>query len=419
MLQSHLFTKISRSIDKEEVSLNAQLLTRAGYVDKLMAGVYSFLPLGLRVLTKIENIVRQEMDRLGAHEVLMPALQPKDPWEQTGRWSTVDILFKLKGAGDRDLTLGPTHEEVVTPLVGKQIQSYRDLPVAVYQIQTKFRNEARAKSGLLRGREFRMKDMYSFHATQADLDAFYERVADAYKRIFERCGVGATTVLTAASGGMFSKFSHEFQTLTPNGEDTVYIHPDQRLGVNRELLEMPDIMSELGLVEDNGSYRKMDEFKAIEVGNIFKLGSRFADAFNLNFVDEAGQKQQIVMGCYGLGPSRLMGAVVETLSDGSGLKWPEEISPYRFHIISLCTKSEDHQRAEALYKELISRGIEVLFDDRIDLRAGEKFAEADMIGITHRLIVSPKTLGQGCVEYKSRMTGETKMVPIESVVGGF
>ena len=287
MRQSALFTKVSRNIDKDEVSLNAQLLTRAGYVEKLMAGVYSFLPLGLRVLTKIEGIVRQEMDALGAQEIVMPALQPKDPWEQTGRWDTVDILFKFKGAGDRDMTLGPTHEEVVTPLVGKQIQSYRDLPIAVYQIQTKFRNEARAKSGLLRGREFRMKDMYSFHTSQNDLDAFYDRVVDAYKRVFQRCGVGESTLLTAASGGMFSKFSHEFQTLTESGEDIVYLHPDEPLGINRELMELPDIIKELNLVQPDGTYRPMEERKAIEVGNIFKLGTRFSDAFKLGYPQQA------------------------------------------------------------------------------------------------------------------------------------
>lgn len=415
MRQSALFTKVSRNIDRDEVSLNAQLLTRAGYVEKLMAGVYSLLPLGLRVLTKIEGIVRQEMDALGAQEIIMPALQPKDPWEQTGRWDTVDILFKLKGAGDRELALGPTHEEVVTPLVGKQIQSYRDLPIAVYQVQTKFRNEARAKSGLLRGREFRMKDMYSFHATQADLDAFYERVVEAYKRVFQRCGVGESTLLTAASGGVFSKFSHEFQTVTASGEDIVCLHPDQPLGVNRELLELGDIMKELNLVQPDGTYRTMEERKAIEVGNIFKLGTRFSDAFKLAFTDEGGQKQPVIMGCYGLGPTRLMGAVVETLSDESGLKWPKEIAPYELHLLSLAKSGEEQERAEQIYKSLAKSGFQVLFDDRTELRAGEKFAESDLLGIPDRLVVSAKTLAQGSVEHKSRFTGATSLIALDAL----
>jgi prolyl-tRNA synthetase len=417
MRQSALFTKVSRDVERDEPSLNAQLLIRAGYVEKLMAGVYSFLPLGLRVLNKIENIVRDEMNQLGAQELIMPALQPRDPWEQTGRWSTVDVLFKFKGAGDRDLTLGPTHEEIVTPLVGRRIQSYRDLPIAVYQTQTKFRNEARAKSGLLRGREFRMKDMYSFHASQADLDAFYDRVIDAYKRVFQRCGVGDSTILTAASGGMFSKFSHEFQTITKNGEDTVYLHPDQDLGVNRELLELTDIMKELGLVDAQGHIREMKELKAIEVGNIFKLGTRFSDAFKLSFIDEGGRKQPVLMGCYGLGPSRLMGAVVETLSDDGGLKLPKEIAPYSIHLISLAKTSEEQARADEIYSILTRGGHEVLFDDRMQVRAGEKFAESDLIGIPSRLVVSAKTLGQNSVEYKSRATGETHMISLENLLG--
>jgi prolyl-tRNA synthetase len=416
MRQSTIFTKLSRHVDREEVSLNAQLLTRAGYVDKLMAGVYSFLPLGLRVLTKIENIIRDEMNALGAREILMPALQPRAPWDQTGRWSSVDVLFRLKGAGDRDLALGPTHEEVVSPLVGRHIQSYRDLPIIVYQIQTKFRDEARAKSGLLRGREFRMKDMYSFHSDQRDLDAFYERAIDAYRRVFERCGIGSSTLLTAASGGAFSRFSHEFQTLTPNGEDVVYLHPDRPLGVNRELLEMPDIMRDLQLVEANGSYRSMEERKAIEVGNIFKLGSRFSEAFNLSYIDDKGQSQPIVMGCYGIGSSRLIGAVVETLSDDKGLVWPRAIAPFTLHCISLANTSDEQARAEEVYSMLQKGGCEVLFDDRADIRAGEKFTESDLLGIPTRLVVSSKTLAQNAVECKSRATGETRLVPIDRLL---
>lgn len=416
MRQSTLFTSISKTTDRDEVSRNAQLLQRAGYIEKLMAGVYSFLPLGLRVLAKIDAIIRQEMDALGAQEILMPALQPREVWDQTGRWDAIDVLFKLKGAGDRDLALGPTHEEIVTPLVGRRVQSYRGLPVSVYQIQTKFRNEARAKSGLLRGREFRMKDMYSFHATEGDLDAFYERVIGAYTRIFARCGVGDRTVLTAASGGVFSPFSHEFQTITEHGEDVIYLHPDQPLGVNRELLEQPQIMAQLGLVQPDASFRSMEERKAIEVGNIFKLGARFSDACKLGFVDETGQRRPLIMGCYGIGTSRLMGAVAETVSDDAGLRWPREIAPYHVHLLSLARTEEEQARAEELYTLLTSHGIEVLFDDRMDIRAGEKFVEADMLGIPLRFVVSAKTIAQQGVEFKVRETGEPGMVAMDEVV---
>src|SRR5438552_4618339 len=236
---SELSTRTTKDHGTEDISRNAQLLVRAGFVSRLMAGVYSFLPLGLRTLTKIEDVVRAEMNRIGGQEVLLPALQPRDIWDRTGRWDTVDVLFRLKGAGDRDLCLGPTHEEVVTPLLGPFLQSYRNLPAAVYQIQTKFRNEPRPKAGLLRGREFRMKDMYSFHTDESDLDAFYERVKVAYMRAYERCGLGGSTVLTYASGGMFSKYSHEFQTLTPYGEDVVYRVTGTNIAVNKELMGDP------------------------------------------------------------------------------------------------------------------------------------------------------------------------------------
>lgn len=416
MRQSTLFTSISKTTDRDEVSRNAQLLQRAGYIEKLMAGVYSFLPLGLRVLSKIEAIIRQEMDALGAQEILMPALQPREVWDQTGRWDAIDVLFRLKGVGDRDLALGPTHEEVVTPLVGRRVKSYRGLPVSVYQIQTKFRNEARAKSGLLRGREFRMKDMYSFHATESDLDAFYERVIGAYTRIFARCGVGERTVLTAASGGSFSAFSHEFQTITEHGEDVIFLHPDQPIGVNRELSDQPMIMAQLGLVEADGSVRSMEERKAIEVGNIFKLGTRFSEACKLSFVDDSGQRRPLIMGCYGIGTSRLMGAVAETLSDDLGLRWPNEIAPFHVHLLSLARTEEEQGKAEELYTLLSSRGIEVLFDDRMDIRAGEKFVEADLLGIPLRFVVSAKTIAQKGVEFKSREAGKTEIVAMDEVV---
>nr|HPQ50739.1 prolyl-tRNA synthetase [Alphaproteobacteria bacterium] len=319
MRLSALVTKTVKDVSQSDVSRNAQLLTKAGFVDQLMAGVYSYLPMGLRVLSNIENIIREEMETIGAQEILMPALQPREIWDQTERWNKVDVLFKLKGAGDRDLALGPTHEEVVTPLIGRFIQSYRDLPKAVYQIQTKFRNEPRAKSGLLRGREFRMKDMYSFHMDQRGLDDFYELAIEAYKNVYRRCGLGDSTLLTYASGGVFSKYSHEFQTVTPYGEDIVYRVPDTDIAINKELMNDRDALAGIIPNYKEGDEKNLEELKAIEVGNIFKLGSRFTDSFNVEYAGVDGEKRKVVMGCYGIGPSRIMGTIAEVLSDDRGL----------------------------------------------------------------------------------------------------
>ena len=400
----------------EDVSRNAQLLVRAGFVSRLMAGVYSFLPLGLRTLTRIEDVVRSEMNRVGGHEVLLPALQPRDIWDRTGRWDTVDVLFKLKGAGDRDLCLGPTHEEVVTPLFAPFLQSYRSLPTAVYQIQTKFRNEPRPKSGLLRGREFRMKDMYSFHADQADLDAFYERVKDAYMRVYEQCGLGQSTVITYASGGMFSKYSHEFQTITSHGEDVVYRVPGSDVAVNKELVG--DVSALEGIVPDyrGGRETEWEELKAIEVGNIFKLGTRFSDAFGARYTDRDGRTLPVQMGCYGLGPSRVMGTIAEYLSDDRGLYWPDAVAPYRVHLALLSQDAGDAERCSALYKNLLQQGIEVLYDDRTDASAGQKLADADLIGLPHRIVVSKKTLATDSVEWKKRRSDEKIIVRLPDVI---
>ena len=399
----------------EDVSRNAQLLVRAGFVSRLMAGVYSFLPLGLRTLTKIEDVVRAEMNRVGGQEILLPALQPRDIWDRTGRWDTVDVLFKLKGAGDRDLCLGPTHEEVVTPLFATFLQSYRNLPTAVYQIQTKFRNEPRPKSGLLRGREFRMKDMYSFHVDETDLDAFYERVKDAYMRVYEQCGLGKSTVLTYASGGMFSKYSHEFQTITPYGEDVVYRVPGSDIAVNKEIAG--DASALAGIVPNvrPGSEAEWEELKAIEVGNIFKLGTRFSEAFGARYADNEGRMVPLQMGCYGLGPSRVMGTIAECLSDERGLSWPEAVAPYRVHLVLLSQASGDAERCSALYNDLLQQGVEVLYDDRPDASAGQKLADADLIGLPHRLVVSKKTLSTDSVEWKRRTSDDKVILPIMDV----
>ena len=382
MKLSHLVTKTKKDISSQETSINAQLLERAGYVSKLMAGVYSFLPLGLKVLNNVENIVRQEMNAIGGQELLMPALQPKENWEKTGRWDTVDVLYKLK-AHERDFCLGATHEEVVTPLIGNFIQSYKELPCSVYQIQTKFRNEARSKSGLLRGREFRMKDLYSFHLNEKDLDHFYDKAIEAYKRVFERCGLGAMTYLTYASGGVFSKYSHEFQTATPYGEDYIFVCNTCKVAINKEIIDeqktCPTCKSSA-----------LQETKAIEVGNIFKLKTRFSDAFNLSYTDKEGKQQPIIMGCYGIGTSRLMGAIVEVLHDDKGIIWPKEIAPYHLHLIALGKEEADKEKAEKLYRDLQHNNISVLFDDRPDVQAGTKFADADLLGMPIRVVISAK-----------------------------
>lgn len=409
MRLSQLVSKTSKDASASDVSRNAQFLTRAGFVNKLMAGVYSFLPLGLRSLNKIEQIVREEMDKVGGQEVLMPALHPREIWDQTGRWDKVDVLFRFKGAGDRDLALGPTHEEVVTPLVTGFVQSYRDLPKSVYQIQTKFRNEARAKSGLLRGREFRMKDMYSFHANEADLDSYYERVTAAYHAVFARCGLGGITLLTYASGGIFSKYSHEFQTITPHGEDVIYRVPGKDIAINKEIIDDAATLRELGVSDKNA----LEEVKAIEVGNIFKLSTRFPDAFNAHFSDTTGAAQKIHMGCYGIGPSRLLGTIAECLSDERGLIWPEAIAPYAVHLVSLARAEEEIAAVDAVYAKLGAAGVDVLYDDRHQLQAGEKLADADLIGIPHRLVVSKKTLAQNSIEWKPRTAAAAQLVTTE------
>lgn len=409
MKQSNLLTKTKKTISEQETSINAQLLERAGYVSKLMSGVYSFLPLGLRVLNNIETIVKEEMNAAGGQELLLPALQPKDNWLTTDRWDNVDILFKLKGAGDRDLCLGPTHEEIITPLVGEYLRSYKDLPKYVYQIQTKFRNEPRAKSGLLRGREFRMKDLYSFHISQDDLNSYYERMRTTYMNVFRRCGLGDTTYFTYASGGMFSKYSHEFQTITPYGEDTIFVCEPCKVAINHEI-----IAEQSTCPECNNS--NLVEKKSIEVGNIFKLQTRFSDAFKLSVTNQEGKQQPVLMGCYGIGTSRLMGAIVELSHDERGIIWPHEIAPYNVHLVSLVKNPDEVTVANKLYEDLQQQGISVLYDDRIGVQPGEKFAESDLLGMPVRLVISSKTLAQQSVEVKYRNKTEAQLVALNTII---
>jgi len=405
MKQTKLFTKTIKEAPKDETSLNAQLLMQAGFVDKLMAGVYTFLPLGFRVLEKIENIIREEMNAIDGQEILMPALQPKENWDKTDRWKSMDeILYKFKGANQRDLTLGSTHEEIITPLMSKFINSYKDLPFSAYQFQTKFRNEERAKSGLLRGREFRMKDLYSFHADQDDLDQYYEKAQGAYTKVFQRLGVGDITHLTYATGGAFSKYSHEYQTLAEVGEDTIYLCEKCSVAVNKEIIDEQKACPECGNTD-------LKEKKSIEVGNIFKLGEKFSKAFGLKYKDQDGSDKNVLMGCYGIGPSRIMGALVEIFHDEKGIIWPEAVAPFRVHLINLA----DNKTADKIYQELLEAKIETLYDDR-DVSAGIKFADADLIGILMRVVISKKTLEKDSVEIKKRSDDEVEMVKMSELI---
>jgi prolyl-tRNA synthetase len=409
MRYSKLFGKTIKTISKDLESKNAQYLTMGGFIDQLTAGVYNWLPLGLSVLRKVEQIVREEMDELGAQEIFMPSLHPKEIWKKTGRWENVDILFKIKSQTDKEYALGCSHEEVVTPLAQRITRSYKELPFAVYQINTKFRDELRAKSGVLRGREFRMKDMYSFHTNQADLDAFYARALDAYVKAFARCGVSVKVV--QASGGIFTdKISHEFQMLTDAGEDTLIACEKCSFGQNSEVATY----KEGGTCPKCGS--KIVKAKGIEVGNIFDLGTKYTDAFGFDITNEQGKKQPVLMGCYGLGTSRLVGAVVEAHHDENGIKWPASIAPFDLHMIDLKSKDASvRETAAKIYETLSEQGVDILFDDREDTAAGAKFADADLIGIPKRMVVSEKTLKEGEVEFRDRETGSTAMVKIENL----
>lgn len=403
MRQSALYTKTRKEAPKDEVAKNAQLLIRAGFVHKEMAGVYDLLPLGLRVIEKIRGIIREEMNAIGGQEVAMTALQDPALWKTTGRWDDeqVDVWFKTALKNGGELGLGCTHEEPMTAMMRPHISSYRDLPVSAYQFQTKFRNELRSKSGVMRGREFLMKDLYSFARTQQELDAFYEQVTAAYQAVFNRAGIGERTWLTFASGGMFSKFSHEFQTVSDAGEDTIYLHKEKGIAVNEEVMT-DEILAELGIQRE-----ELEEAKAIEVGNIFKLGTRYSEPIGLTYKDEEGKDRPVVMGSYGIGLGRLMGTVVECLADEKGIVWSKEIAPFRIHLVSLAGTDEGVARyADELYEELTRAGVEVLYDDR-DLRAGEKFADSDLIGIPYRVIVGKDASQSDMLEVVERASGET------------
>lgn len=407
MRQSRLFTKTRREAPADEVAKNAQLLVRAGYIHKEMAGVYSYLPLGLRTLNKVVGIIREEMDAIGGQELSMSALQDKELWSRTDRWDDekVDNWFKTSFKSGGETGLGITHEEPLTRIMTEHISSYRDLPVYAYQFQNKFRNELRAKSGIVRCKEFLMKDLYSFSRDDAEHKAFYDRARDAYMRIFERVGIGGRTYVTYASGGIFSEFSEEFQTVSETGEDTIYVDEAKRVAVNKEICS-DETLAKLGLNRDG-----LVEKKAIEAGNIFNLGTRFSEPIGLLYKDEKGEQRPVVMGSYGLGPTRLMGIIAETLSDERGLSWPRAVAPFCVHLVSLGRGGDKVSKAaDGVYAELAEAGIEALYDDR-DLRAGEKFAESDLIGIPTRIVVGKEAAETGAFEVVERATGGVARVP--------
>lgn len=406
MLYSKLFPKTLKQAPSRAESINHQLLVRAGFIHQEMAGVYTYLLLGWKVLDKISDIVREEMNKIEGQELLMPALHPASNWAKTGRLSSFDALYKVEGSNGSEgakAVLGPTHEEIIYPLLSEYIKSYKDLPLYLYQIQMKFRNEPRAKSGILRGREFLMKDLYSFHTSDEDRNDYYEKVREAYFKIFKRLDLQA--LKTKASGGTFSDLSEEFQVITPSGEDTIFVCSKCDTVINKEIAG--DKCPECG--------GDLKEEKAIEVGNIFPLKRAYAEVFNLSFTDEKGEKKIVSAGCYGLGISRVMGAIVEVSHDERGIIWPESVAPFQVHLVGLDLEAGSiKHEAERVYKLLQAEGVEVLFDDRIEVSAGAKFADADLLGIPYRVVISRKT--EGKLEIKKRSEKETKFVSLQELL---
>ncbi|MCC7160686.1 prolyl-tRNA synthetase [Candidatus Nomurabacteria bacterium] len=398
MRQSKLFTKTRKEAPADETAKNAELLIRGGFIHKEMAGVYSYLPLGLNVLKKIENIIRKEMDAIGGIEMRTSVFQSKEVWEKTNRWddAVVDNWFKTQLKNGGEVGLSFTNEEAYSNILKQYVSSYKDLPLYPYDFKNIFRNETRSKSGILRGREFYWKALYSFSKDEIEHNEFYEKSKVAYKNIFEKVGIGHLTYMTFASGGTFSKFSHEFQTLTGAGEDTIYVDENKGIAVNKEVYT-DEIIESLGLKKDD-----LVEKRAIEVGNIFSLGTKFSAPFDLKYKNEKGEEKLVIMGCYGIGLGRLMGTVVETLSDDKGIIWPESIAPFTVHLLLLGDDAKVQEEANKVYENLVNAGVDVLFDDRADVSAGEKFSDADLIGIPYRAVVSARSLKENGIELKKR-----------------
>jgi len=398
---SKLFTKTLKQAPSDEVALNAQLLIRAGFVYKVMAGVYAYTTLGLAVQENIKQIIREEMNAIDSNEVTMTTLQRPETWKVTGRWDdeAVDVWFRTKLKDDTELGLAWSHEEAIMEMMQQYIKSYKDLPRSVYQFQTKMRNELRAKSGIMRGREFVMKDQYSLHATQEDMDEYYDGVIKTYKRIYDRLGIGDSTFVTFASGGSFTKFSHEFQTICEAGEDVLYVNEDCSIAVNEEVLD--DATKELGIDKNT-----LKPVKTAEVGNIFKFGTEKSEKMDIKFADAEGKQQPIYLASYGIGITRVMGVLAEKLSDDKGLVWPEAVAPYQVYLVQI---GDVDDQAKNLYETLTKAGITVIWDDRVE-RPGTKFADADLIGIPHRVVISPKLVESDQLEYKSRTSTEAKLL---------
>ena len=415
MRQSQLFTKTRKEAPADEVAKNAQLLIRAGYVHKVMAGVYAYTPLGLKVLEKIKQIVREEMNAVGGQELIMTSLQPPEIWEGTGRWSdeAVDVWFKTKLQDGNELGLAWSHEEAIVSMMAMYVHSYKDLPISVYQFQTKLRNELRAKSGIMRGREFVMKDMYSLHASKEDMDRYYDTVTEAYKRIYERFGLGADTFVTFASGGAFTKFSHEFQTLCDAGEDVLYVNDKKTVAVNEEVLD--EATKEIGI-----SKEELKPTKSAEVGNIFKFGTEKGEQMNVTFKDADGADKPIYLASYGIGITRVMGVLVEKMGDEKGLVWPESVAPFTLHLVGLNLEDgEVKDWVDGVYDSLVKAEVEVLYDDRIETRAGEKFSDSDLLGMPYRVVASKKGKESGQFEVVTRATGEVRQLSEEELLADF
>lgn len=410
MRYSDLFTKTIKQVPADESAKNARLLIQAGYIHKEMAGVYAYLPLGLKVLENIKQIVRGEIESIGGQELILTNLQPKEPWQETNRWDSelVDVWFKTKLQDETEIGLAWSHEEPIMEIMRHYAQSYKDFPISVYQFQTKLRNELRAKSGIMRGREFLMKDMYSLHTSQKDMDDYYERVIQTYKKIYNRLGIGDSTFVTFASGGAFTKFSHEFQTICDVGEDVLHADEDHSVAVNEEVLA--DAVKELGIDKS-----KLKPVKSAEVGNIFKFGTEKSEQMGIHYTDKAGTQQPIYLASYGIGVSRVMGVIVEKFADDKGLVWPENIAPFQVYLAVLGADKKVQAEAEKLYKNLQQAGIEVLYDDR-DARPGEKFADADLIGLPYRAVVSEKAVAKNKIELKHRKSDKIELLEANKLV---
>jgi prolyl-tRNA synthetase len=403
MRLSQLFTKTSKTVPANETARNAQLLIQAGFIHKEMAGVYSYLPLGLRVVDNITHIVREEMNAIGGQELIMTNLQARELWEKTGRWDdkTVDTWFKTRLKDEQEIGLAWSHEEPIVQMMKQHISSYKDLPASVYQFQTKLRNELRAKSGILRGREFLMKDMYSLNVDTAQHDKYYNSVIEAYKKVYDRLGIGKDTYVTFASGGAFTQFSHEFQTVCDVGEDTIYLHRGKNIAINEEILD-DDSLQKLGVKRD-----ELEEVKSSEVGNIFNFGTDKSEKLDLTFTDESGKRRYVHLGSYGLGITRVMGVIAEKFADDKGLVWPEAVAPAKVYLTRLGNTPGVVKQADELYENLTAAGVFTLYDDR-DLRPGEKFADADLLGIPYRVVISDKTVAAGNYELKARTADTTE-----------